>query len=263
MDHESAGRSVGQDGSGRVDRSGNGVADAQKNEIKPWLKQQWVIPPRANSAFVANMEDVLDIYARAHDSRRPVVCVDEGGKQLIGDIREPLPVRPGCVARQDSENRRGGVANLFMAFEPPVGRRHVEVTERKRSVGFAHFLRTVSDKLCQNAETIVLVCDNLSTHSPAAFYEAFEPSEARRLTERFEWHYTPKHGSWLNVAEMELSVLARQCLDRRIPDSPTLAREIAFWKRRRNAAEVVVHWQFTTTDARVKLRRPYPTIPMQ
>jgi hypothetical protein len=239
------------------------VADAQKNEIKPWLKQQWVIPTRSSAAFVANMEGVLDIYANPYDSSRPVVCVDECGKQLIGDVREPLPVRPGRVARQDSEYRRGGMANMFMAFEPLAGRRHVEVTARKTSIDFACFLRTVSDDLYPDTEIIVLVCDNLSTHSPAAFYEAFEPSEARRLAGRFEWHYTPKHGSWLNVAEMELSVLARQCLARRIPDSPTLTREIALWERRRNAAEVAVNWQFTTTKARIKLRKLYPTIELQ
>jgi hypothetical protein len=239
------------------------VADAEKNEIKPWLKQQWVIPPRASAGFVSAMEDVLDTYTQPYESRRPVVCVDEGGKQLIGDVREPLPVRPGCVARQDNEYRRGGVANLFMAFEPLAGRRHVEVTERKTSVDFARFLRTVSDEYHPDADKIVLVCDNLSTHTPAAFYEAFAPSEARRLTKRFEWHYTPKHGSWLNVAEMELSVLARQCLDRRIPDAPTLTREVAAWQQQRNAAKTSVHWQFTTDDARIKLKKLYPTIQMQ
>ncbi len=239
------------------------MADAEKNEIKPWLKQQWVIPPRANAAFVANMEEVLDVYAQPYDSKRPVVCVDEGGKQLIGDIREPLPVRHGCAARYDSEYRRGGMANLFMAFEPLAGRRRVQVTERKTSIDFARFLRTVSDELYRDAETIVLVCDNLSTHKSAAFYEAFEPDEARRLSRRFEWHYTPKHGSWLNVAEIELSVLARQCLDHRIPDSPTLTSEVSCWERQRNDAEVIVNWQFTTTDARIKLRKLYPTIQLQ
>jgi len=239
------------------------VADAEKNEIKPWLKQQWVLPPKASAAFVANMEDVLRTYANPYDPNRPVVCVDEGGKQLIGDVREPLPVRPGCVAREDSEYRRGGMANLFMAFEPLAGRRHIEVTERKTSVDFAHFLRTISDEIYRESETIVLVCDNLNTHSHAAFYEAFEPSEARRLAERFEWHYTPKHGSWLNVAEMELSVIARQCLDRRIPDAATLTREIELWQRQRNAARVVVRWHFTTADARIKLRKLYPTIQLQ
>lgn len=209
------------------------------------------------------MEDVLDVYEKPYDSRRPVVCVDEGGKQLIGDVREPLPMRPGRVSRHDSEYRRGGVTNLFMAFEPLAGRRHVEVTQRKTSVDFARFLRAVSDAYHPDADTIVLVCDNLSTHSPAAFYEAFEPSEARRLAKRFEWHYTPKHGSWLNVAEMELSVLARQCLDRRIPDVATLTREVAAWQDQRNAAATTVNWRFTTTDARIKLSKLYPTIQMQ
>ena len=222
-----------------------------------------MIPPRANAGFVANMEDVLDVYARSYDRDRPVVCVDEGGKQLIGELREPLPVCPGRAARYDSEYQRAGMANLFMAFEPLAGRRYVEVTERKTSVDFARFMRIVSDDLYADAVKIVLVCDNLSTHRPAAFYEAFDPDEAHRLSRRFEWHYTPKHGSWLNVAEMELSVLARQCLDRRIPDTPTLTREIGKWQCQRNDAEVVVRWQFKTTDARIKLRKLYPTIQLQ
>jgi transposase len=209
------------------------------------------------------MEDVLDIYARPYDEARPVVGVDEGGKQLIGDVREPLPVRPGAPAKQDYEYERGGVANLFMAFEPLAGRRHVEATERKTAADFARFLRVVSDELYPGAERIVLVCDNLNTHTPAALYEAFEPAEARRLAERFEWHYTPKHGSWLNVAEMELSVVARQCLDRRIPDLEALRREVAAWERKRNAAVVKVEWQFTTADARVKLKKLYPSIQLQ
>jgi hypothetical protein len=239
------------------------VPDAEKNELKPWLKQQWVIPPKASAAFVANMEDVLDVYAKPYDSSRPVVGVDEGGQQLIGDVREPLPVRPGSPAKQDSEYKRGGMANLFMAFEPLAGWRHVEVTERKTSVDFARFLRVLSDEHYAEAKRIVLVCDNLNTHTPAALYEAFEPTEARRLAERFEWHYTPKHGSWLNVAEMELSVVSRQCLDRRIPDLATLRREVAAWERTRNAAVVKVDWQFTTADARVKLKKLYPTIQLQ
>jgi hypothetical protein len=209
------------------------------------------------------MEDVLDVYAKPYDSSRPVVCVDEGGKQLIGDVREPLPVRVGSPTKQDGEYVRGGVANLFMAFEPLAGWRHVAVTERKTSVDFARFLRVLSDEHYPEAAAIVLVCDNLSTHTPAALYEAFEPAEARRLAGRFEWHYTPKHGSWLNVAELELSVVARQCLDRRIPDLATLRREVAAWERTRNAAVVRVEWQFTTADARVKLKKLYPTIQVQ
>jgi len=222
-----------------------------------------VIPPKASAAFVAPMEDVLDTYAKPYDPRRPVVCVDEGGKQLIGEVREPLPVRPGSIAKHDSEYKRGGMANVFMAFEPLAGQRYIEVTARKTSVDFARFLRTLSDQRYTDAERILLVCDNLSTHSPAAFYEAFEPVEARRLAQRFEWHYTPKHGSWLNVAEMELSVLARQCLDRRIPNQDTLKREAAAWERERNRLTANVNWQFTTVDARIKLRKLYPTIQLQ
>jgi hypothetical protein len=209
------------------------------------------------------MEDVLEVYARPYDPGRPVVCVDEGGKQLIGDVRPPLPVRQGRAARQDSEYVRGGVANLFMMFEPLAGKRHVEVTERKTSVDFARMLRAISDQQYPGAERLVLVCDNLSTHTPAALYEAFAPAEARRIASRIEWHYTPKHGSWLDVAEAELSVLARQCLDRRIPDLPTLRREVRSWEDARNAAVVKVDWQFTTADARVKLRSLYPTIQLQ
>ena len=179
-----------------------------------------------------------------------MVCVDEGGKQLIGEVRPPLPVRPGRPARQASEYQRDGMANLFLAFEPLAGNRLVEVTARKTSVDFAHFMKRLADEHDSDADQIVLVCDNLSTHSPAAFYEAFEPAEARRLAQRFEWHYTPRHGSWLNVAEMELSVPARQCLDRRIPDQDTLALEAAAWQRQRNEAQVAVRWQFTTVDAR-------------
>jgi hypothetical protein len=209
------------------------------------------------------MEDVLDVYARPYDPARPVVCADEGGKQLLGEVREPLPVRPDSPAKQDYEYEREGMANLFMAVEPLAGRRHVEVTQRKTAADFAGFLRHVSDELYPQAEKIVLVCDNLNTHTPASLYEAFDPAEARRLTERFEWHHTPKHGSWLNMAEIELSVLARQCLDRRIPDQETLRREVAAWERDRNAAVVKIDWQFTTADARVKLKKLYPTIQLQ
>jgi hypothetical protein len=206
---------------------------------------------------------VLDVYARPHDPERPVVCIDEGGKQLIGDVREPLPVRPGRPARVDHEYTRGGMANLFLAFEPLAGVRHVEATDRRASVDFAHFGRWVLDEWHPRAEVVVFVLDNLSTHAPAAFYEAFGPAEARRLVNRVEWHYTPKHGSWLNVAELELSVLARQCLDRRIPDLGALRREVAAWERERNAAVARVDWQFTTADARTKLKRLYPSLELQ
>jgi hypothetical protein len=177
---------------------------------------------------------------------------------LIGDVR--LPVRPGQPRREDHEYERHGTANLFMAFEPLAGRRRVAVTERRTSPDFARFLKAVLDEQYPRAERVVLVCDSRSTHTPAAFYEAFAPTEARRLVERLEWHHTPKHGSWLNMAEIELSVLARQCLDRRIPDVDALRREVTTWERDRNAAAVNADWQFTTADARVKLKRLYPTL---
>jgi transposase len=206
------------------------------------------------------MEDVLEVYAQPYDAKRPQVCFDEGGKQLIGEVRPPLPVRPGSPQREDYEYERNGTANLFMMFEPLAGTRRVEVTARRTNQDFARIIRRLVNEWYPEAEKIVLVLDNLSTHSPAALYEAFEPAEARRLVERLEWHYTPKHGSWLNVAEMELSVLARQCLDRRIPDLESLRREVAAWEQQRNAAVAKVDWQFTTADARVKLKRLYPTI---
>jgi len=239
------------------------VADAAKNDLKPWLKQQWVIPPGGDAAFVAAMEDVLEVHQRPYDPARPVVGLDEGGKQLIGEVRQPLPVRPGKAAKEDYEYERHGTANLFMAFEPLAGHRLVEVTERRTAVDFARFLKRLLDEVYPEARRVVLVVDNLNTHTPASLYEAFAPAEARRLAARLEWHYTPKHGSWLNMAEIELSVLARQCLDRRIPDRETLAREVAAWQERRNAAAVKADWQFTTADARTKLKRLYPTVQLQ
>jgi transposase len=209
------------------------------------------------------MEDAIGVYHRPYDAARPQVCIDEGGKQLIGDVREPLPVRPGSPAKQDGEYERHGTANLFMAFEPLAGRRVVEVTDRRTAVDFARFLRRLLDEVYPEAERVVLVTDNLNTHGPGSLYEAFAPAEARRLYERLEWHYTPKHGSWLNMAEIELSVLARQCLDRRIPDRDALAREVAAWAAGRNANMVGAAWRFTTADARIRLKKLYPTIELQ
>lgn len=219
-----------------------------------------MIPPKASAEFVCAMEDVLEVYARPHDPKRPVVCADEGGKQLIGEVREPLPVRPKSPAKEDYEYARNGVANLFMAFEPLTGVRRVEVTERKTKADFARLLKRIADEWYPAAERVTLVVDNLSTHKPAVLYEVFEPAEARRLIDRLAFVYTPKHGSWLNMAEMELSVLARQCLDRRIPDMATLRREVAAWEKGRNDAAVKVDWQFTTADARTKLKRLYPVL---
>ena len=209
------------------------------------------------------MEDVIEVYHRPHDPECPTVCVDEGGKQLIGEVRPPLPVRVGSPAKEDYEYQRNGVANLFMAFEPLAGRRVVEVTERRTAIDFAKFLKRLLDEVYPDAARVVLVTDNLNTHCAGSLYEAFDPAEARRLAKRIEWHYTPKHGSWLNMAEIELSVLARQCLDRRIPDAGALKREVAAWELRRNAAVVKADWQLTTADARVRLNKLYPTIELQ
>ena len=234
--------------------------DAQKNELKPWLRQQWVIPPQTDAEFVCAMEDVLEVYTRPHDPARPVVCLDELSKQLVAETRVPLPAEPGQPERVDYEYERCGTANLFLTGEPLAGRRHVTATERRTAVDFAHEVRDLLEVRYPHAEKVVLVMDNLNTHKPAALYEAFEPAVARALLDRLEIHHTPKHGSWLNVAEIELSVLSRQCLDRRIPDLETLTREVAAWEQARNADPRPVNWRFTTPDARIKLKRLYPSI---
>ena len=241
----------------------SGFAVLEKNDLKPLLNQQWVLTPKSNAGFVAAMEDVLEVYRRPYDPSRPFVCLDEAGKQLVGEVRPPLPARPGRPRREDHQYQRNGVFNLFMMFEPLRGWRHVEVTQRKTSQDFARMIKQLCDVGYPDAEKIVLVMDNLATHKPAALYETFEPSEARRLVERLEIHYTPKHGSWLDMAETELSVLARQCLDRRIADRETLMSEVSAWEQGRNNASVKVDWQFTTADARIKLKRLYPQIQMQ
>jgi hypothetical protein len=206
------------------------------------------------------MEDILEVYHRPHDPGRPLICLDETSKQLIKETRVPIPAKPGRLARTDYEYERNGTANLFMLFAPLEGWRHVEVTDRHAAVDYAHLLKDVSDRWFPNAAKIALVQDNLSTHKPASLYEAFPPAEARRLVERFEWHYTPKHGSWLNMAETELSVLSSQCLDRRIPGKDGLINEVAAWEAARNKHHAKADWQFTTADARVKLKRLYPAL---
>jgi hypothetical protein len=233
---------------------------AQKNALKPWQEKQWVIPPQANAEFVCAMEDVLEVYTRPYDPRRPQVCLDEASKQLVAEIREPIPATPGQPERGDYEYERQGPANLFMGFEPLAGKRHVKVTERRTAVDFAQVIQELVDVQYPQAEKIVLVMDNLNTHKAASLYEAFPPTEARRLLERLEIHYTPKHGSWLNMAETELSVLATQCLNRRIPDPSTLTQEVGAWEHQRNTAQCRVDWQFTTHDARIKLKRLYPSV---
>jgi hypothetical protein len=219
-----------------------------------------VIPPEANAGFVAAMEDTLEVYHRPHDPARPLVCLDETSKQIVAETREPLPMLPGRPARFDYEYKRNGTANAFMLFAPLEGWREVKITERRTAVDYAHVLKDLADTHFPRATKIVLVQDNLNTHVRASLYEAFPPAEARRLVERFEWHYTPKHGSWLNMAESELGVLASQCLDRRIADRSTLEREVAAWVQRRNTHNAKADWRFTTADARVKLKRLYPVL---
>ena len=206
------------------------------------------------------MEDVLEVYHRPHNPGCPVVCVDETSKQLIAETRVPIAAKPGRPARHDYEYQRNGTANLFMMFAPLEGWRHVKVTQRHTAVDYAQVLKELSDTHFPEANKIVLVQDNLNTHRPASLYEAFPAAEARRLVERFEWHYTPKHGSWLDMAESELSVLSSQCLDRRISDKQTLIEQVDAWETNRNKHHTKADWQFTTADARVKLKRLYPTI---
>ena len=232
----------------------------KKNALSPWLKQQWCIPPKASAEFVAAMENVLDLYHRPEAAAYPLVCVDETSKQHIQEVRQPLGTVKGSPSRYDAEYQRNGVSNLFMIFAPLQGFRHVEVTDQRTSVDFAHICRDLVDVHFRDTAKIMLVCDNLNTHKPASLYKAFPPDEARRIAEKIEFHYTPKHGSWLNMAEIELSVLSRQCLSRRIADQATLQHEIQAWQTRRNEQSATVKWQFTTDDARIKLKKLYPSL---
>jgi hypothetical protein len=228
--------------------------------LKPWRYQQWVIPARSGAAFVCAMEDVLSVYKRPFNPCEPMVCMDETSKQLTRETRQPIPVAPGRPARYDYEYERNGVANLFLFFETLAGKRYVAVTDRRTKLDWALQIKELLDVRYPTARRVLLVMDNLNTHSGASLYEAFPPEEARRLLDRLEIHYTPKHGSWLNMAEIELGVLTRQCLARRLPDKATLAKEVGAWQRRRNAAEAKVDWRFTTSNARIKLKRLYPTL---
>ena len=207
------------------------------------------------------MEDVLEVYHRPYDARRPLVCLDEASRQLIGEVAQPLPARPGQPARVDYEYVRNGTANLFMVFEPLLGWRHVEVTERRTARDFAEVVRWLVEDVHDEAERVVLVVDNLNTHKPASLYEAFPPERARRVLEKVEWHYTPKHGSWLNMAEIELSVLGRQALGERMAGREQLARATGAWQEDRNERGVQAKWRFTTADARIKLHKLYPSLP--
>lgn len=205
------------------------------------------------------MEDLLDLYAQPYDARYPVVCFDESPYQLVGEVRQPLPPQAGKPQRYDYQYERNGTCNLFMFFEPRNGWRHVEVTDRRTKQDFAQCMRLLVDSYYPEAELIRVVVDNLNTHTPTALYETFPPREAHRIMQRLDFHYTPKHGSWLNMVEIELSVLAGQCLDRRLPDKATVQHEISAWERQRNEAKAVVQWRFTTEQARTKLQRLYPS----
>lgn len=224
------------------------------------MKQMWCIPPEQDAEFVAQMEDVLDVYHRPYDEKRPVICLDESSKQLIGETILPIPAQPGQPERFDHEYVRNGVMNLFMVTMPLLGWRAVKVTDRRTMKDFAEVIRWVVEEMCEEAEKVVLVMDNLNTHRIASLYEAFPPEQARRIATRLEIHHTPKHGSWLNVAEIELSVLARQCLDRRIETKQDLERFVAAWEEIRNERGDQIKWRFTTPDARIKLRRLYPVL---
>jgi hypothetical protein len=227
--------------------------------LKPWLKKEWCIPPLANAEFVWKMEDVLDVYTQPEDRSCPVVCMDETSKQHIREVRLPIPMEPGQEYRYDSEYQRNGVSNLFIFFAPLQGWREIKVTDHRTKVDWAVAMRELVDFHFPHAERIIVVMDNLNTHSPSSFYEAFKPAEAKRVLDRLEFHYTPKHGSWLNMAEMELSVLSRQCLDRRIPDQQKLQKEVAAWVKERNVKNTSADWRFTTEDARIKLKHLYPS----
>lgn len=232
----------------------NDTTDAEKNELKFWQKKCWCIPPQEDARFVAAMEDVLSVYHCPYNTNFPVVCLDEAAKQILSEIRNPLPLRVGKEERVDSEYVREGTAALFMALEPLAGSRYVFVRERRTAIDFAHIVRFLVEEKYADAIKVVIVLDNLNTHGTHSLYEAFDPETAKRITDRIGWHFTPKHGSWLNMAEIELSVLARQCLSERMGSREHLSAQVLAWQERRNNANAKVNWQFTLDDARIKLR---------
>ncbi len=238
----------------------DGRAGPKKNELQPWRTRRFCIPPRENAEFVSRMEDILDVYCRAYDPLYPVVCLDESAKQLLKHVREPLAMEPGQPQRIDDHYERNGTANLFLACEPLRGWREIKVTARRTKLDWAHFVRELVDGHYPHAARIVLVMDNLNTHRPASLYEAFEPAEAKRIWDRLEIHHTPRHGSWLNIAECEFSVLSSQCTNRRLPDPQALTAATRAWAQERNHHQAPVQWQFATADARIKLVHLYPKI---
>jgi len=231
----------------------------KKNELKPHLSKYWKIPPDKNASFVAAMEDVLDVYARQYDPDFPVVCMDESSVQLIGEVHEPIPAACGHPVLMDDEYVRNGVASILLEVEPLAGMRNVKITERRTRVDWAQYIKEMLDERYPAAKKVVLVMDNLNTHNAASLYEAFVPEEAHRLADRLEIHYTPKHGSWLDIAEIELSVLKRQCLANRIATIEKLRADVSVWNSNRNNSQTKVNWQFTTKESRIKLKRLYPT----
>jgi transposase len=227
----------------------------EKNEIKPWLHKQWCIP-EASPEYVCKMEEILDVYQRPYDPLKPVVCIDETSKQLIKQTR--IPCAPHQPEKVDYEYERNGVVNVFMIFEPLAGKRETIVSETRKTVDFANVLKYMSDVMYPHAETIVLVTDNLNTHSKTSLYATFTAEEAHRVANRIEWHYTPKHASWLDMAEIEIGIMSRQALSKPIPDMDSFKKQIKAWTKRRNEERGKVNWQFTTKDARVKLKKLYP-----
>jgi len=259
MDHAIVGGPAGAGGHRGGDFRRDRATHTQKTVLKPWQKQQWCIPA-VGSEFVWRMEDVLDVYALPLELSVPRVCFDECPYQLLDEVREPLPPQPGKPKRQDCEYEREGTCNLFLFLEPHLGWRPVEVTKRRTKQEFAQAMKDLVDVHFPTASLIRVVLDNLNTHTPASLYEMFEPEEARRILRRLAFHYTPKHGSWLNMAELELSVLGRQCLDHRLPTMERVKAVIAPWEQGRNDHRVTIQWRFTTAAARAKLHRLYPSI---
>ena len=234
--------------------------DFKKNELKPHLNKYWKIPPDQNASFVAAMEDVLDVYSRPYNPNFPVVCMDESSIQLIGEVSAPIPAAPGHPKLIDDEYVRKGVASIFLEVEPLGGKRHVKITERRTRIDWAKFIREMLEERYPDAEKVTLVMDNLNTHNLASLYTAFPAGRAKSLADRLEIHYTPKHGSWLNIAEIELSVLKRQCLAGRIDCIEKMRDSVAAWNIDRNNRHSKVDWQFRTSDARIKLKRLYPKV---
>ena len=232
----------------------------QNNELKPWLREEWCIPPKQSAEFVYHMEDVLEFYQRPEDVRFPLICFDETPVQLISETRQSIPAKKWHPERYDYEYRREGTANLFMFFAPLLNWRHIKVTEQRTKVDWSTCIDELVHQHFPNAERCVLVEDNLNTHTPAALYETFEPAKAGSILDRLELHFTPKHGSWLNMAEIELSVLSRQCLNGYIPNQEFLASETQAWETERNTNRATIDWRFTTADARIKLKKLYPVI---